>query len=126
MRDRQIEIAQRFDAFGAAAALDVVNEELIAEHAARPRGPHGHNLQKLLRYMRRAPLPHTYVVVAVEPWRDYRIGTLKPLEKNPAKLAPRVGDVRSFGTEEEAMHAVFLQRLDDMREVVARRRGNAE
>lgn len=114
MTDRQSEIARRFDARLRRRVLSLVSEELIAEHARDPRGTHSVDLREVLRYLRGADLPETYVVVAVVHWQDYRVGSLRPLAKDPTKLCPRWEGEQSFPNEHEAMHEVFLRRLRDL------------
>jgi branched-chain amino acid transport system permease protein len=114
MRDRQAEIYDRFDAKTRTNVLGLVNDEMIAEHAANPRGPHGMALQRVLRYMRRAPINSKYVIVAVQPWKLYEIATMTPVEGAPTRLIPRIIDGPSYPTETSAMHGVFLRRLEDL------------
>ncbi|MFC5996230.1 hypothetical protein ACFQE5_18655 [Pseudonocardia hispaniensis] len=92
---------------------ELLTDDLIAEHAANPAGPHSDALQRVLRYLRRAPIPGKYVIVAVEPWKEYRIGVLTGVRGE----APEVLDDGPFSTEEEALHAVFRKRVDDLRGV---------
>lgn len=111
MRDVQVEIFARFDSEASSRALALADDEIIAEHAANPHGPHSEKLQRILRYMRRAPMPGKYIIIAVLPWQDYRIGELSGVRGQMAKI---VGDP-SFATESSAMHGIFLQRLADMK-----------
>lgn len=111
MRDRELEVYQLFDAGARARTAALVTEEVIAEHAANPSGPHGDVLQRVLRHLRRAPLPGKYVVVATRPWQEYRIGVFSGVRGE----APAVLDDGPYGTEAEAMHAVFLRRVAELR-----------
>lgn len=114
MNDRQAEVAKRFDAGTRRRVLSLISDRLIAEHAEDPRGRHSAELQEVLNYLRRAALPKAYVVVAVEHWCDYRVGTLRPLESDRTRLTPRFEEAPSFRTEREAMHEVFVRRLRDL------------
>jgi hypothetical protein len=120
MKDRHTEIAERFDARRRQRVLSLLSDRLIAEHAEDPRGRHSVELQEVLRYLRGAVLPRAYVVVAVEHWRDYRVGTLRPLASDPTRLSPCFEGERPFCTEREAMHEVFMRRLSDIELVVTR------
>ncbi|GEL16497.1 hypothetical protein [Pseudonocardia asaccharolytica] len=111
MRDRQLEVYELFEQRSRERVAGLLTDELIAEHAANPSGPHSDALQRVLRYLRRAPVPGKYVIVAVEPWKEYRIGVLSAARGE----APAVLDDGPYGTEEEAMHAVFRKRVDDLR-----------
>jgi hypothetical protein len=111
MRDRQLEVYESFDRRARERTVALITDEIVAEHAANPAGPHSDALQRVLRYLRRAPVPGKYVVVAVRPWQEYRIGVLTGVRGK----APTVLDDGPYGTETEAMHAVFLRRVTDLR-----------
>jgi branched-chain amino acid transport system permease protein len=111
MRDRQLEVYELFDRRARERTVALISDEVVAEHAANPAGPHSDALQRVLRYLRRAPVPGKYVVVAVRPWREYRIGVLAGVRGE----APTVLEHGPYGTEAEAMHAVFLRRVADLR-----------
>lgn len=111
MRDRQLEVYERFDRDARARIRALLTDDtIIAEHAANPAGPHSDALQRVLRYFRRAPVPGKYVIVAVRPWQEYRIATLTGVRGE----APVVLDDGPYATEAEAMHAVFLRRVAGM------------
>ncbi|MFD5316386.1 hypothetical protein [Streptomyces sp. NPDC127098] len=115
MRDRQLEVYELFEKGARARAVRLCTDEVIAEHAANPAGPHSDALQRVLRYQRRAALPGKYVIVAVRPWHEYRVGALAGVRGE----APVVLDDGPYRTEAEAMHAVFLKRVADMRSAAA-------
>lgn len=110
MRDRQLEVYELFDRRARERTAALVTDAVIAEHEADPAGPHSDQLQRVLRYMRRAPIPGKYVVVAVRPWHEYRVAVLTGVHGE----APTVLDDGPYATEEEAMHAVFLRRVADL------------
>lgn len=111
MRDRQLEVYERFDRDARARILALLTDEaLIAEHGANPLGPHSDALQRVLRYLRRALVPGKYVIVAVRPWQEYRLATLTGVRGE----APVVLDDGPYATQQEAMHAVFLRRVADL------------
>lgn len=118
MRDRQLEVYGLFERRATERTLALLRDEVIAEHAANPAGPHSDALQRVLRYMRRAPIVGKLVIVAVRPWEEYRLAALTGV---PGE-APKVLDDGPYATEEEAMHAVFLRRVADLR---ARAKGAA-
>ena len=111
MRDRQLEVYELFEQRARKRTVALISDQVVAEHASNPAGPHSDDLQRVLRYFRRAPLRGKYVVVAVHPWQEYRIGMLTGVRGE----APAVLDDGPYGTEEEAMHAVFLRRVADLR-----------
>lgn len=111
MRDRQLEVYGLFERRAGERTLSLLSDEVIAEHEANPAGPHSDALQRVLRYMRRAPLPGKLVIVAVRPWEQYRLAALTGVHGE----APEVLDNGPYATEGEAMHAAFLRRVADMR-----------
>jgi hypothetical protein len=115
MRDRQLEVYQVFDHLSRERVVGLLSEEIIAEHAANPAGPHSDALQRVLRYLRRAPVQGKYLIVAVRPWAEYRIAALTGVRGQ----APTVLGDGPYATEAEAMHAVFLKRVDALRDGVA-------
>ncbi len=111
MRDRQLEVYERFDQGAQERVLALLTDDVIAEHSVSPAGPHSDALQRVLRYLRRAPVRGKYVIVAVRPWQEYRLGRLTGVRGE----APVVLDEGPYATEQEAMHAVFLRRVADLR-----------
>ena len=91
----------------------MVTPELVEEHRTNPvgfEGLHSFELQFLLNYLRTRPQAGKYVIVAVEAWKEYRIGVLSGVRG----VEPQVLDEPSFATEHEAMHGVFLARVRDI------------
>jgi branched-chain amino acid transport system permease protein len=111
MRDRQLEVTELFDRGARQRTAALLTEEVIAEHAANPSGPHGDALQRVLRYFRRAPIPGKFVIVAVRPWAEYRIAALT----GARGTAPTLLDDGPYPSEAEAMHGVFLRRVEQLR-----------
>ena len=97
--------------------LGLITEELIAEHQANPVGYrdfHSPDLQRVLNYFRQAPTLGKYFVYAIEPWAEYRIAVIEERGKPPTIL-----DSPVFASEAEAMHGVFMRRIDDLRASLA-------
>jgi hypothetical protein len=111
MRDRQLEVHELFDRRSRERTVALLTDEVIAEHGANPSGPHGDALQRVLRYLRRAPVTGKYVIVAVRPWVEYRIGALTGVRGE----APTVLEDGPYATEAAAMHGVFLKRVQQLR-----------
>ncbi len=109
--DRQIQVYLDWDAKQRARIKALITDELIAEHAAQPLGQHSDTLERILQYFRRQPQAGKYIIVATKPWQEYRIGVLSGVRGEPATLL----DGPTYGSEEEAMHGIFLQRVDDLR-----------
>jgi branched-chain amino acid transport system permease protein len=92
----------------------LITDEVIAEHQSNPESerPQSDALRRLLNYFRRGPQAGKYVVVAAEPWREYRIGVLSGIRG----VLPKVLDEPVFASEREALHGIFLARVRDLRE----------
>jgi branched-chain amino acid transport system permease protein len=91
----------------------LLTDEVVAEHAANPLGYrrfHTAGLQHVLNYFRSQPVLGKYFVYASVPWREYRIAAVS--ERGERAL---ILDEPVFATEEEAMHGVFLRRVDELR-----------
>jgi len=113
VRDKALHYYERFDREQRAQLKRLVTDDVIAEHRANPHGERGTQseaLRRLLNYFRRAPQVEKLAVVAVEPWREYRIGMLSGVRGEP----PKVRDEPVFATEEEALHGVFLERVRNL------------
>src|ERR1044071_1502390 len=111
--DKALHYYERFDQELRRRLKALVDEAVVEEHRATPLGaggPQSEPLRRLLNYFRRAPQAGKYVVVAVEPWREYRIGVLSGARGG----APQVRAEPIFASEEEALHGVFLARIRDL------------
>jgi len=108
--DRSLLVYARWDARIRESLRPLITDGLIAEHRRQPRGQHSDALARVLNYFRRAPLTRKYVVVCIRPHKEWKIAELSGVRGDP----PRVIDDRSFASEAEALHAVFLQRVDDL------------
>jgi branched-chain amino acid transport system permease protein len=90
----------------------LVTDELIEEHRLKPLGQHSDALERLLNYFRRGPVPDKYAVMAIKPFEAYRVVALAGRRGVP----PRLVEDRMYATLEEAYHAVFLRRINDLLE----------
>jgi branched-chain amino acid transport system permease protein len=89
----------------------LITDELIEEHRANPTGLHSENLERVLLYFRKAELAGKYAVYCTVPFEAYRVVALSGLPGVP----PRVVDDRTYTSVNEAYHAVFLRRINDLR-----------
>jgi branched-chain amino acid transport system permease protein len=109
--DRSEVVISRWNARMRRALRPLITSELIAEHERDPLGQHGDALKRVLNYFRRsAPIEGKYVVVCTVPFRQWRIARLSGVRGR----GPAFVDDRTFGSEREAMHAVFLKRVEDL------------
>ena len=109
--DRNIQVYLEFERRLRPKIRALLTDELIAEHAAKPLGPHSDDLQRVMNYFRRQPQPGKYILVATRPWEEYRIGTLSGQRGKVVKI---LGDA-TFASEEEGLHGIFLRRVADLR-----------
>jgi hypothetical protein len=87
---------------------DLVDAELIEEHRRHPIGEHSPNLDVVLSYLRRSPnrdAPRLVLVAADS--GGWRIAEWSRVRGDPLTMA----DGETYGSREEAEHAVFLRRL---------------
>jgi branched-chain amino acid transport system permease protein len=109
--DRNIQVYVEFERRLRPRIRALITDELIAEHEATPFGPHSDDLQRVMNFFRRQPQPGKYILVAVKPWEEYRIGTLSGQRGAVVKLL----DDEPFANEETALHGIFLKRVADLR-----------
>ena len=91
------------------ALKPLVTPALLAEHAEDPRGArsqHSAALQEVLNYLHGLPTDGKSFAYAEVPYARYRLGILRGRGQ-----APDLSDPRVFASEQEAVHAAFLQRL---------------
>jgi branched-chain amino acid transport system permease protein len=105
-------VRDRFESSLRKRLAGLITEALVAEHAARPLGPHSDELSRVLTYFRGAPVEGKHVVIAVERDRLWRIGRITRADPSTTPVLLEEG---SYSSYEEALHAVFLRRLDDLR-----------
>ena len=95
----------------ASTCRSLITDDLIEEHRRNPTGLHSENLERVMLYFRKRDLAGKYCVYAIEPFKKYRIVALSGLPGVP----PRVVDDRIYSTIDDAYHAVFLRRINDLR-----------
>ncbi|HVW47963.1 MAG TPA: hypothetical protein VHA76_12965 [Solirubrobacterales bacterium] len=88
----------------------LVDDELVAEHRARPFGPHSPALVEVLDFLRRNPDPECPRYLVLDDGEGFEVGV-----RSSERGAPptRLDDGGRFATRGEAEHAVFLRRLAD-------------
>ena len=87
----------------------LVDAALIAEHREDPRGgdtPHSQALQDVLNHLHYMPTDGKSFAYAEQPYRLYRLGVMRA-----RGVLPTVFEDRSYASEREAVHAVFMERL---------------
>ena len=110
--DRELLVRERFERRLCERLARLLSDDVIAEHAARPLGPHSDELAHVLTYFRRAPIEGKPLVLAVERdrlWRVGRISRADPASK-PLAIEPDVYD-----SYESALHGAFLLSVSELR-----------
>jgi len=103
--------------------LPLLDEELIEEHRNNPIGAHSDDLERVLNYFRRQPMDGKYVILETKKFEELYIGQLSGVRgEKPEKLMDPLSGIDEasdlpypLGSVEQAEHAVFLKRVDDLR-----------
>ncbi|UTD26271.1 branched-chain amino acid ABC transporter permease [Bradyrhizobium sp. WD16] len=103
---------RRFDKMQRDFLKRLVSDAVIEEHRMRPLGQHSEPLERLLIYFRRQGQVDKYAIMVIEEFKAYRIVALS----GHRGTAPRVVEDRLYGTPDEAYHALFLRRVQDLLE----------
>ncbi len=91
----------------------MITPELIAEHKDDPLGHHSDALSRVLNYFRRAEMADKYVIMRLKDGEErYRIMAVSGIRGMP----PRVVDDKQYDALNDAYHAVFLLRVNDLLE----------
>jgi hypothetical protein len=112
-RDHAADWIEYFYRRRGAEISEMITDEVVAEHERNPLQAHGHHsatLHLVLNHFRNAPIIGKEFVYAVRPYAEYRIGIVTERGR-PADML----DDRTFASEEEAVHAVFLARVAKLR-----------
>ena len=110
--DKQAIFLRRFDASVRADLKRLITDELIEEHRTTFGKRRSDALERVLTYFRSAGVADKYAVLAVKPFAEYRIVALSGRRGVP----PRAVDDQVFTTPDEALHGVFLKRVQDLME----------
>ncbi len=99
-----------FDVHMRGVIRPLITEEIIAEHKAKPNGPHSDALARVLNYFRRAPAAGKYTLYTDRPFAAYRILLLT----GERGVTPRFVEDVTYPSGEAAAHAVFLRRIAEL------------
>jgi len=88
-----------------------ISPEIIEEHRLAPTGQHSDHLERILNYFRKQPISNKYVVYCEESFKSYRVVALSGQPGVP----PRLVDDKIYTSLDEAYHAVFLRRINDLK-----------
>lgn len=110
IHDKDLIAHRRYDKRMRDGLKALVTPEVIEAHRLRPQGQHSDALMRLLQYFRSACLVDKYALLAEEPFKRYRLIALSGVRGVP----PRQVDDKVYGSLDEAYHAVFLKRCQDL------------
>jgi branched-chain amino acid transport system permease protein len=88
-----------------------ITPEIIEEHRLSPLGQHSDHLERILNYFRKQPISNKYVVYCESAFQAYRVVALSGIPGVP----PRLVDDKTYPNLDEAYHAVFLRRINDLK-----------
>ena len=106
--DRDLIYRERFDQRLRAHLRTLITPALIAEHRASPLGQHSDDLERVLNYFRRSALAGKYALFELEPDRTYKI----VIFGDRSGGLPEDLDGTIYSDKNEAVHAIFLRRVD--------------
>lgn len=112
IRDKDQIYFRRFDKRLREDLKKMVTPELIEEHRAKPLGQHSDSLERVLNYFRRAGGENKYVLYEISPGIEYKVVATTGIRG----LLPRDVDDVVYTDKNEALHAVFLKRVQDLME----------
>ncbi len=88
----------------------LVCDEIIAEHRAKPLGQHSEPLARLLHHFGHAPQAGKYAIK-----REHRNGAFRIVALSGTRgVPPRAVDEAVYEKVEDAYHALFLKRVEDL------------
>jgi len=113
VQDKQALYYRRFHKRLREQLKTLITPELIEEHRQDPLGHHSDALSRVLNYFRRGELPDKYIIHRMKPQEErFRVMALS----GNRNMSPRVVDERTYDDINEAHHAVFLLRVNDLLE----------
>ncbi|MCC6002166.1 MAG: branched-chain amino acid ABC transporter permease [Pararhodobacter sp.] len=112
--DKQLIAYRRFDKRLRDRLKALITPELIEEHRRAPLGPHSDALARVMNYFRRGEMSDKYAILQEGDPGSWTYSVMA-LSGEPGK-PPRVVDDRHYGSRDEAYHAVFLLRVNDLLE----------
>ena len=106
--DKQLIYLAQFNTRTKVYLKSLITPELIEEHRLKPLGQHSDNLERMLNFFRRPPSFGLYSSTACS---EYQVIAL-PI--TPGAIPEPLYDV-VFHDENEALHAVFLKHVENLR-----------
>jgi branched-chain amino acid transport system permease protein len=111
--DKQAIYYRRFDKRLRDHLKTLVTPDLIEEHRKNPLGQHSDQLSRVLNFFRRGDVADKYAIIRQKgQFHAYKIVAFSGVRGAP----PRLVDDRIYNDLNEAYHAVFLLRVNDLME----------
>lgn len=112
VQDKDLIYYSRFEAQLRAELRNYITPKLIEEHRLKPVGQHSDPLERVMNYFRRVPAEGKSVLFELETGRKYKIVvTTGQKNKPPVDL-----DNHIYTDKNEALHAIFLRRVQELME----------
>lgn len=111
-RNKDLVYFRRFDKMQRDFLKRLITPEIIEEHQQKPLGQHSEALERVLTYFRRQPQLDKYAITVIEPFKAYRLVALSGVRG----VAPRLVEDKTYTSPNEAYHALFLRRVQDLLE----------
>ena len=108
--DKDIIYRKYYDKMQGDYLKTLVCDEVIEEHKNNPLGQHSEPLSRLLHFFSCAPQKDKYALKRDEQSQIFKIIALSGQRGEP----PRDVEAKEYKTIEEAYHAVFLKRIEDL------------
>lgn len=108
--DRADNLRQAFDKEIRTRIRPLITDALIEEYRRNPHGEQSDELMRVLNYFRKASIRGKYALLAVEPFRRFRIMELTGRRDQP----PRPVSDTIYDNEADADFAVFMLRIADI------------
>jgi branched-chain amino acid transport system permease protein len=102
----------RFDKIQRDYLKRLVCPEVMEEHRVKPLGQHSEALERLLLYFRRAKMDDKYALHRAGPDGPYKIIAFAGIRG----VSPRIVDDKEYNSVDQAYHAVFVRRVQDLME----------
>ena len=90
----------------------LVCDDVIEEHRQKPLGQHSEPLERLLLHFRGMPMANKLAIKRDEATATFRLIAFSGERGVP----PRLVDDTKYKTLEEAYHAIFLRRIEELME----------
>lgn len=103
-------LIDRFDFHMRSRVRDLINDTVIEEYRANPRGPHSDELSRVLNYFRRGTIRRKYALLARPHFEKYQIVQLSGLRNQVPIDVPD----QEFDNQRDADFAIFMLRIAEI------------